>query len=804
VRIPLDYYRILSVPVKANSAQLEQAYNDRLLQQPRREYSEAAVTARQELIQYSYQVLSAPEQRASYDAQFLLNMQPLATAEDSELIAKPAKESTVEEDEGKRGEVVEEEVSGVIEETTAEANTAPLTNPTIDIAANQIVGALLILHELGEYETVLRLGIDDFNNREGQKRSPELELSLDTTQEDLILVLTLAYLELGREQWHRREYESAALSGQLGIDLLQQKSLFPHIQEELEQDLAKLRPYRVLALISQNPAKSTARAEGFKLLQSMLIQRQGIEGKGEDRSGLNFDQFLCFVQQLRTYLTSAEQQQLFDNESQAKSAIANYLAVYALLGRGFSLKQPELVLRAQRKLDYLGEKQDVSWEQSIVALLLGHTEKAIDKLKNSPDPKQLQQVQQHALGSSDLLPGLCFYGEQWLVQDVLAQFSDLSTTELTLKEYFADRQVQAYLEELSTATMDKATVKQAVVKKAQQQIVSTSKAEGKTANSGIMSLWRNFFSAEKSTLDRTNSKSTATLNREMAEGSSFDDQRSFTTATIERYPDFPASGLNSASASAQNAHSKKSLSLPLQPKQTRAVPESVMQKAQGKAKIIKGKKGKSRQNSGQKKKRSPETIWKGWLFIASLVLGVGTISYLGAKLFLSPPSTAVKEGQLAIALNQPSVTIPPQKTQAVVAKPKPKPAPTLTEQSQQAIQGWLNSKSAAFGQEHQIDRLDSILAEPLLTTWRDRAQAYQQENIYREYTHGIVMRSAKIDPTNQNQATVEAEVKETAKHYQSGQLDNAQSYDDNLLVRYQLIRQGEKWLIQQTEVLKTL
>ena len=212
------------------------------------------------------------------------------------------------------------------------------------------------------------------------------EFSLDTTQEDLILALTLAYMELGREQWHRREYESAALSGRLGIDLLNRQSLFPHLQEELEQDLCKLRPYRVLELISQNPIESESRVEGFKLLQSMLVKRQGIEGKGEDRSGLNFDQFLCFIQQLRTYLTSVEQQQLFDNESQSKSAIANYLAVYALLGRGFSLKQPELILRAQRKLDSLADKQDVSWEQSISALLLGHTQKAIYKLKNAPIP----------------------------------------------------------------------------------------------------------------------------------------------------------------------------------------------------------------------------------------------------------------------------------------------------------------------------------------------------------------------------------------------------------------------------------
>ena len=435
MRIPLDYYRILSVPVKATAAQLSQAYNDRLIQKPRHEYSDLAIEARQQLIQYSYQVLSDREQRANYDAQFLLNMQPLVTpspeVEGNEPIAEETKVT---------------EAPTVIEEERA----APLTNPTIEIPHTQIVGALIVLHELGEYETVLDVGINYFNQRSEKRSLVEEEFSLDTTQEDLILALTLAYMELGREQWHRREYESAALSGRLGIDLLNRQSLFPHLQEELEQDLCKLRPYRVLELISQNPIESESRVEGFKLLQSMLVKRQGIEGKGEDRSGLNFDQFLCFIQQLRTYLTSVEQQQLFDNESQSKSAIANYLAVYALLGRGFSLKQPELILRAQRKLDSLADKQDVSWEQSISALLLGHTQKAIYKLKNAPDPSQRYLVQQHSLGSSDLLPGLCFYGEQWLLQDVIGQFSDLADTELTLKEYFADPRGTDILRRIST------------------------------------------------------------------------------------------------------------------------------------------------------------------------------------------------------------------------------------------------------------------------------------------------------------------------------------------------------------------
>jgi hypothetical protein len=42
VRIPLDYYRILGLPIQATAEQLSQAYRDRALQLPRREYSDAA------------------------------------------------------------------------------------------------------------------------------------------------------------------------------------------------------------------------------------------------------------------------------------------------------------------------------------------------------------------------------------------------------------------------------------------------------------------------------------------------------------------------------------------------------------------------------------------------------------------------------------------------------------------------------------------------------------------------------------------------------------------------------------------
>jgi hypothetical protein len=781
VRIPLDYYQILGVTIQASAQQLEQAYGDRLLQQPRREYNEQAIQARQELIQHAYQVLSDPEQKVAYDAQFFVNMRSVET------LAVPA---------------ISETTAPVIELTPENSQETPaLTNPTIEISASQFVGALLILHEFGEYELALKLGIDFYNSQEfTELQRQQDEVTKTETQENIILALALAYLELGREQWHQNEYENAALSDQLGLDLLKQENLFPQIQDELELDLYKLRPYRVLELISQNSANSPERSRGFQLLQEMLLQRQGIEGKGEDRSGLSFDQFLCFIQQLRTYLTSAEQQQLFDSDTQSESAIANYLAVYALLGRGFSLKQPELVLRAQRKLELLGDKQDVAWEQAVSALLLGHTEKAIKKLQASQDSSKLEQVQQHSPETKDLLSGICFYSEKWLQEDVLAQFTDLVTNQLTLKEYFADRAVQNYLEELvPTNAIGMAHTSSVVPSKSK---ATTGINQSKIKGTGILSRWRSIFKSEKTATAKTaSSNQIKQPTRELVVAGV--SQGALGTVTLERsQPVVSQSATKSKDPASknqsQNSKAAKSPSLPLQPKEkTQAVPPSVIQKAQNQSKNHK------KRRVSRKRKSNSATQWKGWLFILSLILGVGTIGFIATKLFLNPTSKTVKRAspeQLAIAIAQPPVKLPTAPAKPVAVKPKV----TFTETSKQVIQEWLTSKSAALGKEHQMAKLNNILAEPLLGTWRETAVAYQQENYYREYQHQITMRSAKVDPKDANKATVEAEVKEVAQHYQSGQLDQTQSYDDNLLVRYQLVRQGENWLIQSAEVLKTL
>ena len=125
MRIPLDHYRILGLPIQAPAEHLKQAHGDRTHQMPRREYSENAIGARRALLDEAYAVLTDPDRRFDYDQRFL------ATAYDTELSPLDSASSRPE---------------------------APDPTPHIDITDEHLVGALLILQELGEYELVLKVG----------------------------------------------------------------------------------------------------------------------------------------------------------------------------------------------------------------------------------------------------------------------------------------------------------------------------------------------------------------------------------------------------------------------------------------------------------------------------------------------------------------------------------------------------------------------------------------------------------------------------------------------------------------------
>ncbi|NJK28488.1 MAG: J domain-containing protein [Coleofasciculaceae cyanobacterium SM2_3_26] len=170
--VPLDYYRILGVTIQATAEQLGQAYRDRSLQMPRREYSAAAIDARKQLLDEAYSVLSDSKQRKAYDAQFLARTYEVEPSDRSpgeagvgsirerEGTRKEGtrKESTRKESirkEGTRKEAVREGASVVQRESTPEAQRQS-PHSSIEIDDDQFVGALLILQEVGR----VRFGVE--------------------------------------------------------------------------------------------------------------------------------------------------------------------------------------------------------------------------------------------------------------------------------------------------------------------------------------------------------------------------------------------------------------------------------------------------------------------------------------------------------------------------------------------------------------------------------------------------------------------------------------------------------------------
>ncbi len=256
MRIPLDYYRILGLPVAASEEQLRQAYSDRIVQLPRREYSRAAITSRKQLIEEAYVVLSNPKERSAYDQEYLVN--------------------PYQSDKGSQSAVAVESRIKDSDELTH----------SIEITEDELVGALLILQELGEYEQILNLGRPYLINKNPspgldskQEQSDTLlasskegALRANANRPDIILTVSLACLELGREEWQQGHYENAAVSLLTGKELLSREGLFPNVQGEIQGDLQKLRPYRILELLALPEENTVERRQGLELLEEVLEQ----------------------------------------------------------------------------------------------------------------------------------------------------------------------------------------------------------------------------------------------------------------------------------------------------------------------------------------------------------------------------------------------------------------------------------------------------------------------------------------------------------------------------------------------------
>ncbi|MUG93815.1 DUF4101 domain-containing protein [Scytonema sp. UIC 10036] len=768
MRIPLDYYRILGIPMAASEEQLRQAYGDRIMQLPRREYSHAAITSRKKLIEKAYVVLSDPRERKTYDKLYLAHAYGSDNHQDR----------------------------GVAVETALQDNgDGESLNLSIEIAQDELVGALLILQELGEYELVLKLGRPYLINRNGtgkryvNKEDSEEHYTVELP--DIVLTVALACLELGREQWQQGHYENAAISLETGEELLAREGLFPSGRAEIKSDLNRLRPYRILELLALPEENATERAQGLQLLQKVLDERGGIDGAGDDRSGLNIDDFLRFIQQLRNYLTVTEQHQLFEAESKRPSAVATYLAVYAQLARGFAQRQPALIRQAKQLLIRLSQRQDVHLEQSLCAMLLGQTEEATRVLELSQEYEALAFIREHSHDSPDLLPGLCLYGERWLQNDVFPHFRDLVDQPVSLKDYFSDPGVQAYLENLPTE--EETTYESAGIYPQPSTQAQTNRRHQNGYHKSSTQNTRQLPTIRTPLVEPPATRPPAERQDNLRwSQSGYTSPKSY--GNVSKPAEVSVSSLPNTEYHPRETHQPLNGTARTTPPQSRRQIKQPTHLGY----VSENTPVSSRRRRTRNRRSQLRLLWMILASAASLVVLWFVISTtIGFFKNLLSPAPSLKGEQVSVQLNQPPIRIPDPTSKPLL------PTGSLTEEkAAEIVRVWLDIKAAAFGSKHDLSSLEHILVSPTLTKWRQWGQREKDNNRYRKYDHSIKVESLETNRTSQNQAAVEAAVTEATEFYENGQM--RKSDKEKLRVRYELIRVDDGWRIRDMSVLNKI
>lgn len=733
MRVPLDCYRILGLTHLSGLEKIHQAHRDRLLSMPRREYSDAAIASRKRIIDRAYEILTdrAPS------------------------IIDNADESVSD----RRNNPVDNPVNKPVNATAPNQ---------LEADERDFAGLLLILYELGESEKVLSLAKPYYDPEEAEHQSPRIS----PHDPDLLLSVSLSFLELGRENWKQGQYESAASSLESAQEILLREGLFLSIRSEIQADLFRLRPYRILELLATPDNHTNDHRKGMSLLQEMLDARRGIDGSGNDYSSLGIDDFLRFIQQLRSYMTAIEQQTLFEDEARRPSSVATYLAVYALIARGFSQRQPALIRRAKGLLVKLSARQDIYLEKAVCALLLGQTEEASAAIDSSAEADQIAFIRQNSEGAPDLLPGLCLYSERWMQEEVYPHFRDLMSQIVSLKDYFADDQVQAYLEELPNT-------------------------------SALSSEWTSPVGSDRlaSMLNSPEDMPTARIGFDRGKFENEPTAISSNEPRLSKYAPEPPNRFQRSTAPVIDRPESRSIISRDLPKSRRSsnIPptKNSSQNVFEAVKEIKRPSGSI--NSSASSSANPSQKRKFNLGRLIIVI-VMAIALIGSSIWLVVWAFRALTGS-----SRSEAFIPLEKTISPIVETINAPSaiavastgPLDKETATKVIEAWQTTKTKALGKNYEDNLLEDILTEPVLADWKGRAKDLKASNSYLQYQ----VKSSEVDkviPDGDSKAKIVAKISESRNYFYNGELDRSASKEDsNYTVEYDLVRKDNKWLIRE-------
>jgi hypothetical protein len=386
LELPIDHFRLLGVSATTDSESVLRTLQQRLDRAPDQGFTHDTLQARAELLQASAELLSDEERRHAYER-----------------------------------------------ELTAIADNGEGSIAALEIPPSREVGGLLLLMEAGQAQ-------EAFEAASRGLQPPQAPALGSSREADLTLLAGLACKAAASDFRSQRRFEAAARTLQQGLQLLQRMGQLPEQRRQLEQELKSLLPYRVLDLISRDLSAVGSRQEGITLLEQLVQQRGGLEGELD--SEFPQAEFQPFFKQIRQFLTVQEQVDLFSRWADSGSATADFLASFALTAAGFVQRKPERIQAAFQRLE-AGGQPGTDVFLACQQLLLGQVEQAQALFDAGADAELRQWAQEQ---SDDPLARLCAYCRDWLSREVLPGFRDIEA-DVDLEAWFADRDVQAYVEQ---------------------------------------------------------------------------------------------------------------------------------------------------------------------------------------------------------------------------------------------------------------------------------------------------------------------------------------------------------------------
>lgn len=386
MELPIDHFRLLGVSATTDSESVLRTLQQRLDRAPDQGFTHDTLQARAELLQASAELLSDEEKRHAYER-----------------------------------------------ELTAIADNGEGSIAALEIPPSREVGGLLLLMEAGQAQ-------EAFEAASRGLQPPQAPGLGSSREADLTLLAGLACKAAASDFRSQRRFEAAARTLQQGLQLLQRMGQLPEQRRQLEQELKSLLPYRVLDLISRDLSAVASRQEGITLLEQLVQQRGGLEGELDPE--LPQAEFQPFFKQIRQFLTVQEQVDLFSRWADNGSATADFLASFALTAAGFVQRKPERIQAAFQRLQ-AGGQPGTDVFLACQQLLLGQVEQAQALFDAGADAELRQWAQEQ---SDDPLARLCAYCRDWLSREVLPGFRDIEA-DVDLEAWFADRDVQAYVEQ---------------------------------------------------------------------------------------------------------------------------------------------------------------------------------------------------------------------------------------------------------------------------------------------------------------------------------------------------------------------